>query len=347
MASSRPKGFMDNWKPKPHIALVLDQVKEILAEYASYGPMTVRQVFYRLVGNYGYAKTERDYKNLAEWLVKARRAQIIKFGRIRDDGTIVKPASGNESRQEVWDYLLDILRKPSRYHQLDRQMNQPQYIELWCEAAGMAPMLAGMVRNRNIPVYSTGGFSSVTVTYETAQRVASRDKPTYFLHVGDFDPSGESIFTSMSQDIGAFVVGQFGGRWNSATGETTELSDGKNCLFVPRRVALTEEQVFEHDLPTAPPKMSDSRSANWFHEATQLEAMPPDLLEGVLTEYIDEILDHDLLQETEDKQAEDEERLDEAVMGQSVESIIEELGLADPSVYSVVEEIANKDMEEE
>ena len=38
---------------------LLEQVRSILAEYADYLPLTVRQVFYRLVGVHGYDKTEQ------------------------------------------------------------------------------------------------------------------------------------------------------------------------------------------------------------------------------------------------------------------------------------------------
>src|SRR4051812_35009559 len=82
---------------------------------------------------------------------------------------------------------------------------QPVYIELWCEAAGMVPQMERVANRYSIPVYSTGGFSSVTVTSEIADRALARDKPTVFLHVGDFDPSGESIFDAMTRDARAFL----------------------------------------------------------------------------------------------------------------------------------------------
>ena len=58
-------------------------------EYEDYLPLTVRQIFYRLVGAYGFEKTERAYERLGNHLVRARRAQIIRFDAIRDDGVSV------------------------------------------------------------------------------------------------------------------------------------------------------------------------------------------------------------------------------------------------------------------
>ena len=54
---ARPKGYAE-WNPRPETLEVLLQVERILDEYRSYGAMTARQIFYRLVGQYGYDKTE-------------------------------------------------------------------------------------------------------------------------------------------------------------------------------------------------------------------------------------------------------------------------------------------------
>lgn len=313
--AARPKGYMKDWTPQPHVAHWIRLASQVLEEYRGYGPMTVRQVFYRLVGQHGYDKTEQAYKRLAEWLVRARRAQLIGFNQIRDDGTVEQGGGGWSGQSGFW----RTVRHLADEYELDRQADQPQEIELWCEAAGMAPMLARMVSEWSIPVYSTGGFSSLTVTHEVAQRVLSRDKPTRFLHVGDYDPSGESIFKSMSQDIGAFVVGARGGSWDSETGETLELANGGDTLFLPTRVALTADQAIEHDLPTAPAKSSDARSANWELDdpvggTVQAEAMPPDLLERVITDHVRGLIDEDALEETLERESRDKDRIDEVLL---------------------------------
>lgn len=341
--STRPKGYMNDWTPQPHVQEVIDNVLAVLDEYQSYGRMTVRQIFYRLVGQFGYAKDERAYKRLAETMVKARRAEMIPFHRIRDDGTISHIRGGDQGRGEVWEYVQSIISDPANYLRLDRNSGQPYHIELWCEAGGMSDMLAQMVRYRDVSVYSTGGFSSVTVTYEVAQRIAERTKPTYFLHVGDYDPSGESIFTSMSQDIGSFVASRIGGYYNSANGAVRD-SDDEN-FFIPQRVALTETQVEEFDLPTAPPKLSDSRSNNWVGETTQAEAMDPPLLERVIKEAVDALTDDDALKALREREKEEKERLRAAVEDQSVLDVINERALYNPSLLELVQAIIDKDSE--
>jgi hypothetical protein len=289
-----------DWEPRPDAAITLDNIRTILDEYRAYGPMTVRQIFYRLVGNYNYDKTELAYNRLAELLVKARRAQLVPFHRIRDSGTESAGGGGWDNRAQFWRSV----RRTADNFELDHQLEQPQEIELWCEAAGMVPMLAGMVAEWSIPVYSTGGFGSLTVVKEVADRIADRDVPTVLLHVGDYDPSGESIFTSMTQDIGKFIAEMAGADYYPATGRVP----GR---FEPVRVALTEAQVEQYDLPTAPPKRSDSRSANWIGETTQAEALPPSLLEEIVQDAVRGHIDQDILdgilnRETEDKAAIDQ-----------------------------------------
>jgi hypothetical protein len=69
----RPRGFIEDWRPRQRSLDLLAKVEAIIAEYAM--PLTIRQIFYRLVGRYGYDKTEQAYDNLREPLTKARRAQ--------------------------------------------------------------------------------------------------------------------------------------------------------------------------------------------------------------------------------------------------------------------------------
>lgn len=135
----------------------------------------------------------------------------------------------------------------------------------------MMPQLARVATEFSVPVYSCGGFASLTAVREIVDRAEGRDRPTVFLHLGDFDPSGESIFDSMSEDAAAFL------------GRDRLLAVSR---FIPERVALTSDQVIDHDLPTAPPKDTDSRSARWSGETCQLEALPPDVLADLVAEAI-------------------------------------------------------------
>lgn len=301
---SRPRGYA-RWDPKPDTLRLVGQVGEVLDEYREHLPLTVRQVFYRLVGAFGYAKTEQAYSRLCEHVVRARRAGMIPFSSIRDDGTASLGGDyGYAGPEEFWQA---VKRSADGYSRL-RSEGQPQRIELWCEAKGMAPQLARVGRDYGVPVYSTGGFASLTVNYEIAERALAAEVPTVFLHVGDFDPSGESIFDAMTEDAEKFVMQGLvsrEGRKEMTVGEIRAL-DGPQLR--PERVALTAEQVEEHALETAPPKRSDTRSRNWIGETCQAEAMPPDLLAEIVRDAIERHVDLDRMEEVERKA--DEERIE-------------------------------------
>lgn len=301
---SRPKGYAD-WNPKAETLDLIDNVRAVLTEYRSLLPLTARQIFYRLVGAYGFPKDERAYARLCEALVRARRAQMIPFSSIRDDGTTtLRHEGGYDSPSEFWEGLKD----SARYYTRDPMEGQPVRIELWCEAAGMAPQLARVARPFGVNVYSTGGFSSVTVTHEISQRALNLDKPTVFLHVGDFDPSGESIFEAMTRDAESFVL-QSHPEHPGGSVPWSQLRELPGPQLRAKRVALTADQVEEHDLPTAPPKRTDTRSRNWIGETCQAEAMPPDLLADTVREAIEAEIDDEQFQEIADQSEQERDGL--------------------------------------
>jgi hypothetical protein len=255
---------------------LLKDVRAVLEEYSDYLPMTIRQTYYRLVGAYGYPKTELFYARLCEHLGNARRAQLIPFSSIRDDDVTVMEREHFLDLDDFWKSQAE----RARWYRRDKLARQAIHIEVWSEAAGMVPQLAQVANDYSIPVYSCSGFDSLTAKKDLADRVLARQKPSVILHLGDCDPSGEAVFCSVAEDVRAFVLAD-------------RLYVGVDVDF--RRVALTKAQVEHYDLPTAPAKLSDSRTKNWDGETCQLEALPPDVIASLLQEKIRGLLDRDML----------------------------------------------------
>jgi hypothetical protein len=302
MGSSRPRGYF-TWTPRPDAALVLGQVQDVLDGEDE--ALTARQIFYRLVANYGYDKTEQAYGRLCENLVKARRAQLLPFHAIRDEKTDELGGDwGYSDTGEFWDGL----RKSATQYQRPLREGQPNEIELWCESRGMGPSLNRVASEYGVSVYATGGFPGVTVTHAMAQRVLANEEneqATIFLHLGDYDPSGEAIYEAMRDDVRAFVAGHLGSL--EAADET----------FKPVRIGLTEDQVIEHDFETVPPKKTDGRSKRWEEEgrfdSVQLEAVETDLLRSWAREAIEDGTDLKLLEESRERSEDERQRISDGL----------------------------------
>ncbi len=127
---------------------------------------------------------------------------------------------------------------------------------------------------------SSGGFDSLTAKTDLADRICEIGKPAVILHVGGYDPSGVSIFDGVAADVAAVVKADRPWATVDATFE---------------RIALAAEQVWEHDLATAPPKAADTRPKTWYGGTCQFEALPPNLIADTVRAGIERPLDHKLL----------------------------------------------------
>ena len=268
---TRPRGFA-SWTPRAASLALVQDVQAVLDEYRAHLPLTLRQAFYRLVATRGFDKTEGAYSRLCETVNRARRARLISFAAIRDDGPArYEPASWADPEAFMADMRADAQR-----FRLDRQARQPLRLWVLCEAGGMAPMLARVANPYGVPVLTSGGFDSLTAKHELAHELAAvMDTGTgaEILHLGDLDPSGEHLFTSLAEDVGAMCESLCGAR--------------------PRftRLAVTREQADRLGLPTAPPKPTDKR--RFTGDTVQCEAIAPDVLAGILRDAIEARRDRD------------------------------------------------------
>jgi hypothetical protein len=260
---TRVRGFAP-WQPKQDTLLLLDQIRAVLVEYADYLPLTLRQIFYRLVGAHGYEKTDQAYGRLGECLNRARRARLIEMDVIRDGG-------GTRETPFFWDsgdQFLASMRRQAKTLRLDRSAGQPSLV-VTCEAAGMVPQLARAVDEFGIEVVSSGGFESTTEKHGFAAALVDQDRPTEVLHIGDHDASGAHMVISLDEDVQAF---------------TRDL--GGQISFT--RLAVTPAQIRPRarhnpeglNLPTAPPKEGDKRA--FVGDTCQAEAIAPDVLNRLL-----------------------------------------------------------------
>lgn len=260
------------WQPGSVHKLLQDTLG-VLDAYAQYLPLSIRQCFYLLVSR-GYQKTEKFYRHLIYVFNRGRRARLIPWDAVRDDTVSVY----SEDWYTNMDGFLAETQTRARSYTVDKLADQKVVVEVQLEAAGMGPQVFDMVSPYSVRVYPAGGFQHLTPKHHLVERIVSRyEKQTVVLSLGDWDPSGVSMFDNLAADISAFV---------------REEKRPITPMPIFRRVALTEEQVVQYHLETAPPTFTDPRTKGWGRRATcQLEAMPPDVLRAVLTAAIEEHLD--------------------------------------------------------
>ncbi len=82
---TRPRGFAP-WAPRAAAQMMMKHIQAVLIEYQEFLPLSVRSIFYRLVGAHGLDKTEAAASQVYDVVNRARRAGLIKFESISDGG---------------------------------------------------------------------------------------------------------------------------------------------------------------------------------------------------------------------------------------------------------------------
>lgn len=238
-------------------------------------PMTVRQLFYALVSKRAISKTENAYDSVSYHLLQMRRNQILPYGFIADNTRWMR-------KPDTYRSMEDFLRISQDTYRRMLWLDQPDYVEIWCEKDALAGVINEITQKWDVPLMVTRGFPSETFVYEAAQTIKEKGKNAYLYYFGDYDPSGQSIINSTYDKLRGF-----------------------GASFEFEQVAITKEQVAEWDLPMRPTKKTDSRSKNWQGGSVELDALPArilrELVETSITRHIDENarLENELIEESE------------------------------------------------
>ena len=229
--------------------------------------ITVRHLFYRLVGLGAIPKTESQYKSLVHHLSIWRRNGQIPWNAFAD-------STRWHIRTQTFDGLEDALRHTRQIYRRDLWSTQPSYVEVWVEKDAVASIIQKVTTEFDVPLFVCRGFASLSSLYGAAQTFKSaRDagKSLCIFHLGDYDPSGhaaaDAIERTMVYELGCYDLD-----------------------FV--RLAISREQIDQFHLPTRPRKESDKRSAKWHDdECVELDSMPPSELKEIVRNAIGDLID--------------------------------------------------------
>jgi hypothetical protein len=211
-------------------------------------PMTIRQLFYRLVSVGALANSRADYQRLSVIMSTARRDGRCDFDWIVD-------RSRPEYSPQVWKDPAGYGRTIQRSYRKDYWATQPKHVELWSEKDSVIGSIEALTDELGITVRVGRGFLSTTRIHEIAQRFYRLKKPITVFYVGDHDPSGREIETNARERIKQYGVD-----------------------FSMRRLAIHAEDIEEWNLPPLRIKDSDTRAKQFREDhgedCVELDALP-------------------------------------------------------------------------
>jgi hypothetical protein len=277
---------------------VVEAVNKVIEEYTM--RLTVRQIYYRLISPpfQLFANTSNNYKSFDKLLTRAREKQDVDWRKIEDRvrGTI----GGDFGWENVEDYLNEIIadfkNAPERYT-MPVWDNQPRYVEVWVEKDALATLFSQAARGFRIVTFPSRGYSSLTKVMEAVsdrfiQRL-KKGQQIVILHFSDHDPSGldmgEDLLTRFREYLATAMIDE------GIEEEMMVKFDEKNRALTLIRCALTYEQVQQFKLASNPTKIADPRSkdyvAKYGDQCWELDAIPPDNLQDIIREAINNEID--------------------------------------------------------
>lgn len=251
--------------------------------------MTLRQIYYQLVKAHIFENKLTNYKRLSDVLARAREAGIIPWDAMEDRGRDISGApsvgeGGTAARQaeRVVEYL-ETTTGPT----MPVWWHQEYYVEVWLEKQALEGIFEKVTRNQSVVLMPCKGYPSASFLHDAAERITESvslynevPKKTVILYAGDFDPSGK--------DIERYIR------------EKMEDEHGIDIHHF-ERICLTIEQIEEENLPPAPTKSGDSRSAAYIEEygdfAVELDALDPPQLKELVREGVCRFFDADIYEE--------------------------------------------------
>jgi hypothetical protein len=245
------------------IEAIKEAISQALMEDA---PMTVRQVFYRLVSTGVIGKTEGEYKStVVRLLGDMRRNGEIEFDWIADNTRWMR-------KPRIYSSLESMLKRTAEAYRRSVWDNQECYVEIWLEKDALAGVLFEETGAWDVPLMVTRGYPSISFLHSAAEMIAAQEKPTYLYYFGDYDPSGLDIPRKVECDL-------------------REFAPDADIEF--ERVAVSREQIASMKLPTRPAKRTDSRAKGFIGESVEVDAIPPKVLRQIVSRCITRHIDDD------------------------------------------------------
>ena len=231
-------------------------------------PMTIRQLFYRLVSKGLIPNDRKHYQLVSRVMTKARKDRRVSFADIVDRSRPQYSPNVFTDAGEYADTVQNAYRK-------DYWAMQPNHVEVWVEKDAIIGCIEPTTNKLGITVRVGRGFLSTTKAHDIACHFARIDKPITVFYLGDHDPSGHDIQRDLYDRINEYGSG----------------------YFDLERLAIHKEDITTFNLPPLRVKNTDGRAAKFRaqhgEDCVELDALPPDELRVRIKNAVEDLLDRE------------------------------------------------------
>lgn len=273
------KGKMDEYTR----SWIIENSVNILDRYEE-GILTIRALHYQLV-SIGMTNDIQHYKRVVAAMEKARWDGLVSFEAFsdRDREMVTSTPYEEESLAEKEDKAKEQVGLWMTSYYRNKWENQPYYPEVLIEKKALEGVFYRPCKRLEVALGACKGYPSLTFLHDMYVRMkqAKREgKEPVILYFGDYDPSGEDIPRSIYENLKKFGI-------------RVEID----------RIALKEEQVLDWNLPPAPAKLTDSRTANWDGLGqVELDAVRPEILVEMLEDSVGNYFDENLFDDIKNRE---------------------------------------------
>jgi hypothetical protein len=190
-------------------------------------------------------------------------------------------------KQPSWDTAKEALDDTAASYGRALWHNQDVYVEVWSEKEAIASIVSPTTDKWDVPLMIARGFASESFLWSTANTIRAQGedgKDVVIYQLGDHDPSG--------------IVA-----WKHVQTRLAEFAPDVDIEF--ERLAVTESQITEYDLPTRPTKATDSRAKNFTGDSVEVDALATSTLRDIVETAIWSWIDPDALRITRMVEAEE------------------------------------------
>lgn len=232
-------------------------------------PMTIRQLFYRLVSKGLIPNDRKHYQLVSRVMTKSRDDGRCDFNHIVDRS---RPQYSPNVFEDAGRYA-DVVQ---RAYRKDYWATQPHHVEIWVEKDAVIGSIEPTTNELGITIRVGRGFLSTTKAHDIAEHFQAINKPITIFYLGDHDPSGQDI----ERDLYSRVLSYDSG------------------YFDLERLAIHKSDIVNFDLPPLRIKDGDGRAAKfraqYGEDCVELDALPPPELRRRIKDAVENLLDVEL-----------------------------------------------------